>query len=163
MGMSAGGGGGGRGKRSRAPLGEINVTPLVDVMLVLLIIFMVAAPMMTTGVSVDLPRAEARVIELDESKLVLTITNDEKVYLGDVEVPFDRLEQALLHNERLQNEDELYVYGDSEVRYGFVVRVYGILQKAGIDKIGIVTNPLSSAELDAANAAGGGAGAPATP
>jgi biopolymer transport protein TolR len=152
--MSGGGGGGGRSKRGRAPLGEINVTPLVDVMLVLLIIFMVAAPMITTGISVDLPRAEARVIELDESKLLLTITNDEKVFLGDAEVPFDRLEQALLANERLQREDELYVYGDSEVRYGFVVRVFGILQKAGIDKIGIVTNPLSSGETEA------GAGAP---
>jgi biopolymer transport protein TolR len=144
--MSGGGGGGGRSKRGRAPLGEINVTPLVDVMLVLLIIFMVAAPMMTTGVSVDLPRARAAVIELDEEKLLLTITSDEKVYLGETEVPFDRLEQALLANERIQREKELYVYGDSEVRYGFVVRVMAILQQAGVEKIGIVTNPLSSGE-----------------
>ena len=146
MGMGGGGGGGGRGRRGRAPLSEINVTPLVDVMLVLLIIFMVAAPMMTTGVDVDLPRARAPRIELDEEKLLLTITDDEKVYLGETEVPFERLEQALLNNQRLQTEKEIYVNADSEVRYGFVVQVLALVRRAGIEKLGLVTDPLGSAE-----------------
>src|SRR5690349_14496045 len=109
MGMSGGGGGGGRGRRGRAPLGEINVTPLVDVMLVLLIIFMVTAPMITTGVSVDLPNARAPRTEQDETKLLLSITREEQVYLGETEIPFQRLENALTHNERLRTEREIYV------------------------------------------------------
>src|SRR5687768_15004646 len=123
MGMSGGGGGGGRGRRGRAPLSEINVTPLVDVMLVLLIIFMVTAPMITTGVEVDLPKAQASESEQDETKLTLTITRDERVYLGETEIPFQRLEPALVNNERLRTEHEVYVNADSEVRYGFVVQV----------------------------------------
>ena len=138
MAMSTGGGGG--------TMSEINVTPLVDVMLVLLIIFMVAAPMLTTGVSVDLPQAHAPRIELNQEKLLLTIASNEKVYLGESEVPYARLEQALLSNARLQEEKEIYVNADREVRYGFVVQVLAIVRKAGIEKLGLVTDPLGGAE-----------------
>src|SRR5688500_4500382 len=117
MGMSTGGGGG------RAPMGEINVTPLVDVMLVLLIIFMVAAPMMTTGVPVDLPEARAPVVDLDEEQLLLTISADQKVYLGPNEVPFERLKDAILTNAVIQAKNEIHVQADETVRYGFVVQV----------------------------------------
>ncbi|MEM9074575.1 MAG: biopolymer transporter ExbD, partial [Myxococcota bacterium] len=112
--MSTGGGG-----RGRAPLGEINVTPLVDVMLVLLIIFMVAAPMLSTGVEVDLPRTRAPRMDQDEEKLILTIDADRTVYLGETAVPAERLEEALLNNARLQADDEIYVRADETVPYGF--------------------------------------------
>ena len=88
--MSMTGGGGGK-----APLSEINVTPLVDVMLVLLIIFMVSAPMMTKGLEIDLPKTVAPRMEQEEEKLLLTITKEQKVFLGETEVPYDKLEEAL--------------------------------------------------------------------
>ena len=144
MGMGSGGNGG-----RRAPLSEINVTPMVDVMLVLLIIFMVSAPMLTTGVDVDLPSARAPAMELDQEKLLLTVTADEKVYLGEAEVPYDRLEAALTSNARLQQEKELYVQADEAARYGFVVKVLAIVRRAGIEKLGLVTDPVGEADAPA--------------
>jgi biopolymer transport protein TolR len=137
--MAFSGGGGGK-----APIGEINVTPLVDVMLVLLIIFMVSAPMMNTGVDVDLPAAQAPQVQIDEEKLLLTVTKDGKVYLGRDEVATDKLEATLLSNERMQREKELYVQADETVPYGIVVKVIAIVKKAGISKLGLVTDPLAS-------------------
>ncbi len=144
MGMGSGGNGG-----RRAPLSEINVTPMVDVMLVLLIIFMVSAPMLTTGVDVDLPSARAPAMALDQEKLLLTVTDDEKVYLGETEVPYDRLEAALTSNARLQQEKELYVQADEAARYGFVVKVLAIVRRAGIEKLGLVTDPVGEADAPA--------------
>jgi biopolymer transport protein TolR len=132
------------GSGGKAPVGEINVTPLVDVMLVLLIIFMVSAPMMNTGVDVDLPAAQAPVVEINEEKLLLTVSKDQKVYLGRDEVPYERLEATLLANDRMQREKELYVQADETVPYGFVVKVIAIVKKAGISKLGLVTDPLAS-------------------
>ncbi|MDB4975007.1 MAG: Biopolymer transport protein ExbD/TolR [Myxococcaceae bacterium] len=137
--MAFSGGGGGK-----LPIGEINVTPLVDVMLVLLIIFMVSAPMMNTGVDVDLPAAQAPQVQIDEEKLLLTVTKDGKVYLGRDEVATDKLEATLLSNERMQREKELYVQADETVPYGIVVKVIAIVKKAGISKLGLVTDPLAS-------------------
>jgi len=131
--------GGGKG-----PVSEINVTPLVDVMLVLLIIFMVSAPMMTTGIEVDLPSTRAPRMEIDEEKLLLTITSERKVFLGEIEVPYDRLEEALSTNERLQREKEIYVQADEVVPYGFVTKVMALVKRAGIEKMGLVTDPLAS-------------------
>lgn len=134
------GGGGGRGK----PVGEINVTPLVDVMLVLLIIFMVSAPMMTTGIDIELPKTRAPRMDLDEEKLILSIDADQKVYLGETEVPFDSLEQALTTNERMQREKEIYIQADETVPYGYVAKVMALIRRAGIEKLGLVTDPLAS-------------------
>lgn len=133
MGMSTGGG--------RGPLSEINVTPLVDVMLVLLIIFMVSAPMMTTGIEVDLPKTHAPRMDIEEEKLLLTITADQRVLLGETEVPYDRLEEALTTNERLQRDKELYLQADETVPYGFVARVMALIRRGGIEKLGMVTDP----------------------
>jgi len=133
MGMSTGSG--------KGPVSEINVTPLVDVMLVLLIIFMVSAPMMTTGIDVDLPKTHAPRMEVEPEKLLLTITKEQKVYLGETEVPYDRLEQALTTNARLQQERELYLQADETVPYGFVAKVMALVRKGGIDKLGLVTDP----------------------
>ena len=136
MGMSTGGG--------KGPVSEINVTPMVDVMLVLLVIFMVSTPMMTTGIDVDLPKTHAPRMEVEQEKLLLTITKDQKVYLGETEVPYDRLEQALTTNTRLQSERELYLQADEAVPYGFVAKVMALVRKGGIEKLGLVTDPTGS-------------------
>jgi biopolymer transport protein TolR len=135
--MTGGGGG-------RAPLSEINVTPLVDVMLVLLIIFMVSAPMMTTGIEIDLPKTRAPVMEKEQEKLLLTITKDQKVMLGETVVPAENLEAALTTNDRLQREKELYLQADETVPYGFVAKIMALVRRGGIEKIGLVTDPLAS-------------------
>ncbi len=106
MAMSSGGGG------HRAPMSEINVTPLVDVMLVLLIIFMVAAPMMTAGVTVDLPQADAPRLDVDEERILLSIDAQQQIFVGEDLVPFERLEEVLTHNARLREEHELFVQAD---------------------------------------------------
>ena len=140
MGMSTGG-------SSGSMLSEINVTPLVDVMLVLLIIFMVAAPMLQTGVPVTLPKADAQAIPDDQGKLIVTVpkefVKDGKVYI--VKTPFvfgDEFEKALKNNAKLQQEKEVYVHADQELPYGAVVKVMAALSRNGGEKIGLVTDPL---------------------
>jgi biopolymer transport protein TolR len=128
----------------KGPLSEINVTPLVDVMLVLLIIFMVSAPMMTTGIEIDLPKTRAPRMDLEEQKLILSIDKQQKVFLGEIEVPYDKLEDALTNNARLQQEKELYLQADETVPYGFVAKVMALIRRGGIDKVGLVTDPLAS-------------------
>ena len=125
-----------------ATMSEINITPFVDVMLVLLIIFMVTAPMIGRGVELDLPRAQAQLMNVDESKLVMTIDAERKVFLGETEIPPARLEEALVNNNRLQREGELYLKADKNISYGFVVQVMAIIKKAGIPKLGMVTDPV---------------------
>jgi biopolymer transport protein TolR len=105
---------------------------------------MVSAPMMTTGIEVDLPKTHAPRMEVEEEKLLLTITKEQKVYLGETEVPYDKLEQALTTNSRLQKDRELYLQADQEVPYGFVAKVMALLRKGGIDKLGLVTDPTGS-------------------
>lgn len=125
-------------------LSEINITPFVDVMLVLLVIFMITAPMIGRGVEVDLPRTRAAVMEVDQSKLLLVIDERRQVYLGNEKVPHDRLEVVLRTNERLQREREVFLQADRDVPYGFVVHVMAILREAGIDQLGLVTDPLET-------------------
>jgi biopolymer transport protein TolR len=135
MGMTTGGGSG------RGPVSEINVTPLVDVMLVLLIIFMVSTPMMTTGIDIDLPKTHAPRLEVEQEKLLLSINKERKVFLGETEIPYEKLEQALTTNTRLQQERELYLQADETVPYGFVAKVMALVRKGGIEKLGLVTDP----------------------
>jgi biopolymer transport protein TolR len=135
MAMTGGGGG-------NAPMSEINITPLVDVMLVLLIIFMITAPMMTKGVEIDLPKAKAVPMDVDESKLMLIIDSERRVFLGETEIPHARLEDALTNNVRLQREGELYLKADRSLPYGFVVQVMAIIKRAGVPKLGMVTDPV---------------------
>jgi biopolymer transport protein TolR len=111
-------------------------------MLVLLIIFMVAAPMMTAGVDIDLPQANAPRMDIDEQKLLLTIDREQRIFLGEDEIPNERLEDVLLHNERLQREREIFVQADTNVPYGVVVRVLAILRRAGVEDLGLVTDPM---------------------
>jgi biopolymer transport protein TolR len=135
MALSSSGGGGGA-------LAEINVTPLVDVMLVLLIVFMVTAPMLQTGVDVNLPNAKAQTIPDDSGKLVLTITKDKKVFLGKSPIEWDKVEETLKANEKLKIEREIYLHANQDLRYGDVVTMMAILKLAGADKLGMVTDPL---------------------
>jgi len=135
MGFSSGSGRGG-------PLSEINVTPLVDVMLVLLIIFMVAAPMMTTGVSVDLPNADAPRMEIDEEQPVISVEAGGRLFLREEELTLAELEARLMTDEDLRARDEVYIQADETVPYGDVVRVLALVRRAGIGKMGLVTDPL---------------------
>ena len=135
MGFSSGSGRGG-------PLSEINVTPLVDVMLVLLIIFMVAAPMMTTGVSVDLPNAAAPRVEIVEEQPVISVEAGGRLFLRAEELTLSELETRLMTDEDLRARDEVYIQADETVPYGDVVRVLALVRRAGIGKMGLVTDPL---------------------
>ena len=121
---------------------EINVTPLVDVMLVLLIIFMVTAPMLQTGVDVDLPEAKAQSIPDDEGKLILTVTKDKRVFLGKLQIQFDDLEKTLKNNAKLNADKEIYLHADKALLYGDVVKVMAAVKQAGVAKMGMVTDPL---------------------
>ena len=140
MGMGGGGGGGGR-RRRMGGMNEINVTPLIDVMLVLLVIFMVTAPLLTTGVQVDLPKVKSAPMQTDDSKLLLIITADEHVYLGKDEIT-NALEDRLKNNTRLQDEKEAYIQADENVKYGIVLRVMAAARGAGVEKLGMITDPL---------------------
>jgi len=140
--MAMSGGGGGRGKRRLGGMNEINVTPLIDVMLVLLVIFMVTAPLLTTGVSVDLPKVKSAPMAADDSKLMIVITSDDHVYLGKDEITGD-LDNKLKTNSRLQTEKEVYIQGDENVKYGTVLRVMSAARSAGVEKLGMITDPLT--------------------
>jgi biopolymer transport protein TolR len=138
--MSMTTGGGGRGRRMGG-LNEINVTPLIDVMLVLLVIFMVTAPLLATGVHVDLPKVKAPSMPIDDAKMLVIVTADEHIYLGKDEITAD-MEAKLKSNSRLQEEKELYIQADENVKYGAVLRVMSAARTAGVEKLGMVTDPL---------------------
>jgi biopolymer transport protein TolR len=139
--MGMGGGGGGRKRGRMGGMNDINVTPLIDVMLVLLVIFMVTAPLLTTGVQVDLPKVKSAPMQTDDSKLLLIVTADEHVYLGKDEITED-VENKLRTNARLQEEKEVYVQADESVKYGAVLRVMAAARSAGVEKLGMITDPL---------------------
>ena len=129
-------------------MSDINVTPLVDVMLVLLIIFMVTAPLITQGVDVDLPKTnKAEPLEGKEKKLVLTLRRDKKIFIGNNNenaIPLEELETKLKANAKLQQEKEIYLHADTKLEYGYVVHVMGILKRAGAEKLGMITDPLDA-------------------
>jgi biopolymer transport protein TolR len=129
----------------RQTLSEINVTPLVDVMLVLLIIFMVTAPLIQQGVEVNLPQAKAQAVKAEEQKLVLSIRSDRTLYLGTDDKParlsLDDLEDKLRANVRVARDRELYLMADRSLPYGFVVEVMAAVQRAGVTNLGMITNP----------------------
>ncbi|MFO0722951.1 MAG: protein TolR [Myxococcota bacterium] len=141
MGMS-----GGRRGDSGA-MSEINVTPLVDVMLVLLIIFMVAAPLISQGVPVKLPKTEAQPLTGDETKLVLTVNKDKQIFIGtnaDNPIKIEELEEKLKANAKIQQDKELYLHADRRLEYGFVVDVMAIMRRSGVENLGMVTDPMGN-------------------
>ncbi len=136
MGMSSN-----RGSGGRTTMSEINVTPMVDVMLVLLIIFMVTAPLIQQGVKVNLPEARAAPVEAADKKLVLSIDMQKRVYIGEAEVALDELEKKLAANAKAQSDKEVYLHADRDVPYGVVVDVMAAAQRAGITNVGMITDP----------------------
>lgn len=140
MGVQGSGRGGGRRRRgSRAALmSEINVTPFVDVVLVLLIVFMVAAPMMTVGVALDLPQTQAREMETPRTPITVSVTPDGAVFVGDEAVALETLVAAVAAQAE-STEDRIYVRGDATANYGTVMQVMGTLSGAGYARIGLIT------------------------
>ena len=124
------------------PMAEINVTPMVDVMLVLLVIFMVTAPLLQQGVKVDLPDANAEPMKTStEERIVLTLTKDGKAYIGKTEVPIERITEILSTNEKLKTDKELYLHADQSLPYGLVVKVMAAAKAGGAETLAMVTDP----------------------
>jgi len=130
-----------RNHNDNRPMAEINVTPLVDVMLVLLIIFMVTAPMLQMGIDVNLPRVKAKSVDVAEEKLVLTINGAKEIFINKSRVALADLGTKLEHIFASRIEREVYMRADRNVPYGFVVEVMAEIRKAGVDKLGMVTEP----------------------
>ena len=122
-------------------MSEINVVPLVDVMLVLLIIFMVTAPMLSMGIDVNLPRVKSKSIDIAEEKLVLTISENKEIFLNKTAVALTDLKPKLTAIYAQRVDREIFLRADKNVSYGFVVEVMSEIRKAGIDKLGMITEP----------------------
>jgi biopolymer transport protein TolR len=144
MGMSSSKGGGyqrrgGRGRRRNSLISDINVTPFVDVMLVLLIIFMVAAPLMTVGVPVDLPETQAKELNAQTEPITVSINNEGKVFIQETEVAMEDIVPRLEAIAKTGYEERIFVRGDQASDYGTVLRVMGRLNSAGFKNIGLVS------------------------
>lgn len=132
--------GGRRRSRRHAPMSEINVTPFVDVMLVLLIIFMVAAPMLTVGVPVELPSAKGQQLQQSSKEpLVVTVTKDGGVYVGETKLSMAELPGKFAEIAKSRADDALIVRGDKGIDYGSVLRVMGLANEAGLRKISLMS------------------------
>jgi len=130
-------------QRDGTTISQINVTPLVDVMLVLLVTFMVTAPIIQQGVQVNLPQAKAGAIPGREEQLVVTINRNGRVYLNDNAMTLSELGQKLRAIRQAQQNKEVYLRADQDVRYGVVIKAIAEIKQAGIEKLGMVTRPLS--------------------
>ena len=144
MGMSIGTAGrGGRGHRRRGRhhglISEINVTPFVDVMLVLLIIFMVAAPLLTVGVPIDLPETRANAMNPETQPITISVNENGQIYLQETEIPLEEVVAKLNAIATTGYEERIYVRGDKTTNYGTVMQVMARIQAAGYTKIGLVT------------------------
>jgi biopolymer transport protein TolR len=130
-----------RRHRRRAVMSEINVTPMVDVMLVLLIIFMVSAPLLTVGVPIDLPQSKAKSLEQDKTPLTISVTEKGKIYLQNSEIDEDGLIPKLeaIAQARGGTDARIYVRGDKNVSYGTMMKVMGRLSAAGFHRVALVT------------------------
>ena len=146
MGMNAAATSGRGGRRSRRSevMSQINVTPMVDVMLVLLIVFMVSAPLLTVGVPIDLPQSQAKSLDQDKEPLAVSVNLDGKVFLQNTEIPLEELVPKLkaiteARGSQNANDERIYVRGDRKVDYGTVMRVMGRLSAAGFRRVALVT------------------------
>ena len=131
--------------RKGGPIADINVTPLVDVMLVLLIIFMVTTPMLTQGVDVDLPETVSTSVKTDVEGLTITVGKDGKVHIGEQVVTLDGLENKVdaIFRAREQRRRDVFLRADRDVPYGVVAQVMAALQLAGVDSLGMITQPVN--------------------
>ncbi len=133
------------GSRVRSSLAEINVIPLVDVVLVLLLIFMLTAPMMYRGIDVNLPRTSGKPTAIEE-RLVLTVTKDRMLFLNDRPLPLATLEPRLRELMRDRTDKTIFIKADKELAYGYVVETMDRVRRAGIERVGMVTEPLPKRE-----------------
>ena len=141
MAIAQGGGGGRRGRRraTKRPMADINVTPMVDVMLVLLIVFMVAAPLLTVGVPIDLPQTRAKELNTESKPITISVTPAGDLYIGDTPVAIDGLIDAITAQAANGTDERIYVRGDQTANYGAVMKVMGVLSAGGFSKIGLIT------------------------
>lgn len=130
-----------RGNSRKGLVSEINVTPLVDVMLVLLIIFMITAPMMTQGLNVDLPETTAKSLRQKEEPLIVSVSKDGNIYLDKVEVSQPLLLQQLQALGKEKKKNPIFLKADKNVSYGAVVSIMSTIKTAGFDKLGMITKP----------------------
>jgi biopolymer transport protein TolR len=145
MAASTARGGGGRSRRGRRRIGriaEINVTPFVDVMLVLLIVFMVTAPLLTVGIPLDLPKTEAKQLTSDEAPLTISIRTDGAIFLQESEVPEDKIVERLSALAREGYKSRIFIRADDSANYGAVARVMAKVSSAGYRNIGLVTDTM---------------------
>ena len=129
------------GRRRRPPMSQINVTPFVDVMLVLLVIFMITAPLLTVGVEVDLPKADSPPLPGDDEPLSVTVARDGTTYLQETEVTLDELIPKLKAITERRPDVRVFIRGDQEIAYGRVMEVMGALNRAGFNNLALVTEP----------------------
>ncbi|WP_366246954.1 protein TolR [Devosia sp. 67-54] len=141
MAVAQGGSGRRRGRRrgGKRPMADINVTPMVDVMLVLLIVFMVAAPLLTVGVPIDLPQTKAKELNTDSKPITVSITPAGDIYLGDKASSIDTLVADITAQAPNGTDERIYVRGDQTANYGAVMKVMGVLSAGGFSKIGLIT------------------------
>lgn len=128
------------GGRRRGGFRDINVTPLVDVMLVLLVVFMVTAPLLTTGLRIDLPEVKAAQTPVKDARLLVSVTKEERVLFGEEDVT-GRIDQALKENARVQKERELYIRADKNARYGVVAEVVAAARNSGVESLNLLVEP----------------------
>ena len=128
-------------RSSKEPMSEINVTPFVDVMLVLLIIFMVTAPLLTVGVQVDLPESAADSLSEDQEPLTLSINSKGEVFIQEHQVAFDKIIPKILAIANNRTDPRIYVRGDKTINYGRVLEVMGMLSGGGFSKVALISEP----------------------
>ena len=124
--------------RAKKPMSNINVTPLVDVMLVLLIVFMITAPMLTVGVQVDLPETKANQLNSDSDPLIITINKNREIYIQDAVVSSENLISRLKAISKVNSKTRIFVRGDNQLPYGEVIGIMGQIQSAGYEKVALV-------------------------
>jgi len=132
------------GNGDQSVVSEINVTPLVDVMLVLLIVFMIAAPMMVQGLAVNLPQVTTKAMDTKSERLVLTLTAEKELLLDDVSVGRENLIEKIKAVLAQRPDQTVYVRADESVQWGFLAEIMAALQGAGVEKVGMVTEPLGA-------------------
>jgi biopolymer transport protein TolR len=144
MGMTAGGsaqGGGGRRRRARrsAPIADINMTPFIDVMLVLLIIFMVTAPLLTAGVPIDLPKTGAGQLNVDQKPVTISINDKAQIFLGEDQIALAEIVQKIQPLAKQGFDERIYVKGSKQVDYGTVMQVMSAITTAGYKRVAMLT------------------------
>ena len=126
-------------KRNKT-ISQINVTPMVDVMLVLLVIFMITAPLLTVGIPINLPKTKAKALPEDQTPLSITISKDEKIFLQDSEIDLENLVPRLIAISKNKSDRKIFIRADKILSYGEVVKIMGLISSAGFNKIALVTD-----------------------